>query len=93
MIEEMRFVILKKYLTLLILFPIRFISQGSDFAKALSLCSVQFCGIVKSAVMPALSPNLSSPQPPVITDSSGSAKQMSVTIAAGKLCLSLYYQC
>ncbi|XP_063604015.1 glycogen debranching enzyme-like isoform X1 [Penaeus indicus] len=60
-----------------------FISQGSDFAKALSLCSVQFCGIVKSAVMPPLSPNLSSPQPPVVTDGSGSTKQMSVTIAAG----------
>lgn len=66
------------------MFPNRFISQGSDFAKALSLCSVQFCGIVKSAVMPPLSPNLSSPQPPSFTDGSGSTKQMSVTIAAGK---------
>lgn len=79
------FIVWELFLILHILFPIRFISQGSDFAKALSLCSVQFCGIVKSAVMPPLSPNLSSPQPPVVTDGSGSTKQMSVTIAAGKL--------
>lgn len=60
-----------------------FISQGSDFAKALGLCSVQFCGIVRSALLPQLSPNLMAPHPPVLSDSHGSQTQMSVTIAAG----------
>lgn len=55
-----------------------FISQGSDFAKALGLCSVQFCGTVKSAMLPQLSPKLSPPQPPVVSDT-----QMPITIAAG----------
>ncbi|XP_071514499.1 glycogen debranching enzyme isoform X2 [Panulirus ornatus] len=60
-----------------------FIAQGSDFAKALGLCSVQFCGVVKSSLLPPLSPNLTEPQPPVMSDGSGGQMQMSTTIAAG----------
>jgi len=60
-----------------------FICQGSDFAKALGLCSVQFCGRVRSGLLPELSPNLLPPHPPVYQDKDGHTRQMSVTIAAG----------
>ncbi|XP_050699326.1 glycogen debranching enzyme-like isoform X6 [Eriocheir sinensis] len=60
-----------------------FISEGSNFVKALGLCSVQFCGVVKSALLPPLSPNLADPKPPTVPDSSGGQIQLSATIAAG----------
>ncbi|KAK8737367.1 hypothetical protein OTU49_004452 [Cherax quadricarinatus] len=60
-----------------------FVAQGSDFVKALGLCSVQFCGIVRSALLPQLSPNLALPQPPVVSDESEGQIQLSSTIAAG----------
>ncbi|KAK8374371.1 hypothetical protein O3P69_011987 [Scylla paramamosain] len=60
-----------------------FISEGSNFVKALGLCSVQFCGTVKSALLPPLSPNLRDPKPPSFTDGSGNQIQLSATIAAG----------
>ncbi|KAK4310829.1 hypothetical protein Pmani_017632 [Petrolisthes manimaculis] len=60
-----------------------FVAQGSDFVKALSLCSVQFCGTVKSALLPPLSPNLLHPQPPTVSDPMKGQIQLSATIAAG----------
>ncbi|KAG0714453.1 Glycogen debranching enzyme [Chionoecetes opilio] len=60
-----------------------FISGGSNFVKALGLCSVQFCGTVKSALLPALSPHLRDPKPPTVSDGSGGHIQLSATIAAG----------
>ncbi|CAL4062039.1 unnamed protein product, partial [Meganyctiphanes norvegica] len=60
-----------------------FVSGGSDFAKGLGLCSLQFCGRVKSSLLPELSPALLPPQPPQHHDAKGQLKQMSVTLAAG----------
>lgn len=62
----------------------RFVAQGSDFVKALSLCSVQFCGTVKSALLPPLSPSLLHPQPPTMSDPIRGQIQISATIAAGE---------
>lgn len=62
----------------------RFVSEGSNFVKALGLCSVQFCGTIKSALLPVLSPNLADPKPPTVPDGSGGQIQLSATIAAGK---------
>lgn len=67
----------------------RFISEGSNFVKALGLCSVQFCGTVKSALLPPLSPTLSDPKPPSASDGSGGQIQLSATIAAGEFIILL----
>lgn len=61
----------------------RFVSQGSDFAKALGLCSVQFCGTVKSALLPQLSPHLAAPRPPTCSHGADQI-EVSATIAAGE---------
>ncbi|KAK8402202.1 hypothetical protein O3P69_001357 [Scylla paramamosain] len=61
---------------------VEFISEGSNFVKALGFV-VQFCGTVKSALLPPLSPNLRDPKPPSFTDGSGNQIQLSATIAAG----------
>lgn len=52
--------------------------------KALGLCSAQFCGTVKSALLPPLSPNLADPKPPSVSDGAGGQIQLSATIAAGE---------
>lgn len=41
-----------------------FISKGTNFAQLLALSSLQFLAPVKSARLPDLSPNISSPKPP-----------------------------
>lgn len=72
----------------------RFVHEGSDFVKALGLCSVQFCGVVKSALLPELSPNLSPPLPPTVISHSGQKIQVSVSLSAGNdhyLFFFLYY--
>ncbi|XP_057317970.1 glycogen debranching enzyme-like isoform X1 [Microplitis mediator] len=59
-----------------------FVQDGSTFVRLMSLSSIQVSGIVKSAQLPELSPNLSPPRPKVI-DKEGNKEQMCTTISAG----------
>ncbi|XP_063431014.1 glycogen debranching enzyme-like [Mytilus trossulus] len=56
-----------------------FIKDGSTFLKILAMGAVQFCGYVKTSKLPPLSPNLSSPKPPVDEDD----KEATLSLAAG----------
>lgn len=56
--------------------------NGSTFIKILSLVSVQMGGIVKSAQLPDLSPNLDPPKPKVI-QYNGETEQICLTLSAG----------
>lgn len=58
--------------------------NGSTFVRALALGSLQFAGFIKSAKLPALSPSLSPPNPP-IKEIDGQKTQACVTLSAGKL--------
>ncbi|XP_054724204.1 glycogen debranching enzyme-like [Uloborus diversus] len=60
-----------------------FISEGSTFVKALAMGSVILCGIVRSAPLPLLSPNLQPPVPSETKDANGKVLQNCVTISAG----------
>ncbi len=67
----------------LFFFP-RFVRTGSSFVRALGLASLQFCGPVNTARLPALSPGLDPPLPPtVVNPDTGAKEQACVTIAAG----------
>ncbi|XP_047352700.1 glycogen debranching enzyme [Vespa velutina] len=59
-----------------------FVKNGSTFIKILSLVSVQMGGIVKSAQLPDLSPNLDPPKPKVI-QYNGETEQLCLTLSAG----------
>lgn len=60
-----------------------FVSEGSTFVKALALGSVILCGVIQSAPLPLLSPNLEQPVPVTITKDVGKVAQNCVTISAG----------
>lgn len=62
----------------------RFVSCGSTFVRGLALGSVQFGGVVKSAGLPELSPNLQPPKPPVKLNEEGKNVQACVTLSAGR---------
>lgn len=62
-----------------------FVKNGSTFVKYLSLGSVQFAAFVKSAPLPRLSPNLSSPVPELVQLDSGETVHNCVTLSAGLL--------
>ncbi|KAG8039804.1 hypothetical protein G9C98_000533 [Cotesia typhae] len=57
-----------------------FVQEGTTFVKLLSLISVQVSGVVKSAQLPELSPNLAPPKPKVTGEKT---EQMCTTISAG----------
>lgn len=60
-----------------------FVSDGSTFVKALALGSVILCGVIRSAPLPPLSPNLEDPKPVEKKDENGKIFQNCVTISAG----------
>lgn len=60
-----------------------FVSEGSTFVKALALGSVILCGVIRSAPLPPLSPNLEDPKPVERKDENGKIFQNCVTISAG----------
>ncbi|XP_065569335.1 glycogen debranching enzyme-like [Artemia franciscana] len=60
----------------------RFVKEGSTFVKALALASIQFCGMVRTAPLPFLSPNLKDPKPE-IKAVGGQKYQDCITISAG----------
>ncbi|XP_011494521.1 PREDICTED: glycogen debranching enzyme [Ceratosolen solmsi marchali] len=59
-----------------------FIKEGTDFTRLLSLVSIQMGGIVKSAQLPDLSPNLEPPRPKV-REVDGKREQECSTMSAG----------
>lgn len=59
-----------------------FVKEGSTFVKLLSLVSIQVGGIVRSAQLPDLSPNLDPPKPKIKATNDG-AIQMCLTMSAG----------
>ncbi|XP_064607423.1 glycogen debranching enzyme-like isoform X2 [Liolophura sinensis] len=58
-----------------------FVNDGSTFLHALAMGSVQFCGVVKSSVLPELSASLTNP-PPGEVDEDANIKR-NLTLAAG----------
>ena len=62
----------------------RFVKDGSTFVQALSLGSIQFCGFVRSAKLPPLSPNLKNPKPRVeVNMLTNETEEAPVSLAAG----------
>ena len=64
-----------------------FIQDGSTFVQALAMGSVMFCGFVKDAKLPALSPKLDPPNPPTRTEQTDKGpveKEACLNLAAGK---------
>ena len=61
---------------------ISFVKEGSTFVKILSLISIQMGGIVKSAPLPDLSPNIDPPKPK-IKQYNGESEQICMTLSAG----------
>ncbi|XP_023247212.1 glycogen debranching enzyme isoform X2 [Copidosoma floridanum] len=59
-----------------------FVREGTDFTRLLSLVSLQVGGIVKSAQLPELSPNLDPPKPKVC-EIDGKQEQECLTLSAG----------
>ncbi|XP_006816108.1 glycogen debranching enzyme-like, partial [Saccoglossus kowalevskii] len=59
-----------------------FVYEGSSFVRALSLGSVQMCGIVKTSPMPSLSPSLKD-VPTAVNEKTGRREQCVVSMAAG----------
>lgn len=59
-----------------------FVRDGSTFIKLLSLVSVQVGGIVKSAQLPDLSPNLDPPKP-IVKETNDTKEQICLTLSAG----------
>lgn len=59
-----------------------FVKEGSTFVKILSLISIQMGGIVKSAPLPDLSPNIDPPKPK-IKQYNGESEQICMTLSAG----------
>lgn len=59
-----------------------FVKNGSTFTKLMSVISVQMGGVIKSAQLPDLSPDLALPKPKVKTIDN-SKVQLCVTLAAG----------
>ncbi|KAG8178835.1 hypothetical protein JTE90_016506 [Oedothorax gibbosus] len=59
-----------------------FVSEGSTFVKSLSMGSVILCGLIRSAPLPLLSPNLEDPVP-ISEIIDGKKVQNCVTISAG----------
>ncbi|XP_014469825.1 PREDICTED: glycogen debranching enzyme isoform X4 [Dinoponera quadriceps] len=59
-----------------------FVKNGTTFVKLLSLISVQMCGIVKSSLLPDLSPSLTPPTPKM-ENYDGQNKQICLTMSAG----------
>ncbi|XP_068991673.1 glycogen debranching enzyme isoform X1 [Neodiprion pinetum] len=59
-----------------------FVQNGSSFTKLMSLISVQMGGVIKSAQLPDLSPNLAAPKPKV-KEVDNSKMQLCLTLAAG----------
>ncbi|XP_032451729.1 glycogen debranching enzyme isoform X2 [Nasonia vitripennis] len=59
-----------------------FVKDGTDFTRLLSLVSVQVGGIIKSAQLPDLSPNLDPPKPS-IREVDGKSEQECLTMSAG----------
>ena len=58
--------------------------DGSTFVQALSLGSIQFCGFVRSAKLPPLSPNLLDPKPRVaVVMQTNETEEAPVSLAAG----------
>lgn len=66
-----------------------FVSEGSTFVKALALGSVILCGVIRSAPLPPLSPNLEDPKPVERKDENRKIFQNCVTISAGNTLFSL----
>lgn len=59
-----------------------FVKDGTTFTKILSLVSTQVGGVVRSAPLPDLSPNLEPPKPKV-QQYNGESEQMCMTLSAG----------
>ncbi|XP_076266629.1 glycogen debranching enzyme isoform X2 [Rhynchophorus ferrugineus] len=60
-----------------------FVKFGSTFVKGLSLGSLQFGAYIKSADLPALSPNLAPPKPPTRKNNNNEDVQACVSLSAG----------
>ncbi|KAL4235669.1 hypothetical protein ACF0H5_004064 [Mactra antiquata] len=63
-----------------------FVADGSTFVQALSMGSVMFCGFVKDALLPFLSPYLDAPKPPTraVETKEGPVKEEAcLSLAAG----------
>lgn len=58
--------------------------KGSTFLKGLALGSLQCGGVVQSAPLPRLSPNLAPPLPPTRVNEKGEQEQACVSLSAGK---------
>ncbi|XP_074640295.1 glycogen debranching enzyme-like [Tubulanus polymorphus] len=62
----------------------KFVQESSSFVQSLSLATLQFCGTVKTAPLPKLSPNLATPLPPTtVHEETGKREQSCITISAG----------
>ncbi|XP_019697923.1 glycogen debranching enzyme [Harpegnathos saltator] len=59
-----------------------FVKNGTTFIRILSLTSIQMCGVVKSSLLPDLSPNLSPPTPKTEQHDEQN-KQICLTLSAG----------
>ena len=58
--------------------------DGSTFVQALALGSTQFCGFVRSARLPPLSPNLKDPKPRVeVNLRTNQVEEAPISLAAG----------
>lgn len=66
--------------------------NGSNFVRRLSMGSLQFCSVVKTAALPVLSPSLAPPIPPTeLNEKTNELEQACVTLAAGMLELRVLY--
>lgn len=71
----------------LIGFTCSFIRDGSTFVQALAMGSVQFCGFVKTSMLPPLSPDLAAPPARKEVDlKTGEEIEATLSLAAGMLC-------